>query len=60
MKPDIIIETKGYARKIDGYAAACCKCGKVLYVKNIPEKARQWIKIKCPCGFEIETIYTRE
>lgn len=58
MKPDIIKEAMG--RNIDGYVGVYCKCGKVLYVKNIPEKARKWITIECPCGFEIETIYIRD
>lgn len=59
MKPDIVKETKGYSKSIDGYIGVYCKCGKTLYVKNYPSKARQGINIKCPCGIAIFTIYTR-
>ena len=59
MKPDII--KKPYEiQAIKGYVGVICECGNVLHVKNVPERAREWIKIECPCGFEIQTIYTRE
>lgn len=58
MKPDII--KKPYeTQSIKGYVGVFCKCGNVLHVKNIPERAGKFIKIECPCGFAIETIYTR-
>lgn len=55
MKPDIIKETKGYSKKIDGYLGVYCPCGKTLYVKN-PSKAMS-VDIECSCGFTI-TLYT--
>lgn len=58
MKPDII--KKPYEiQAIDGYVGVICQCGNVLHVKNVPERARELIKIECPCGFEITTMYTR-
>ena len=58
MKPDII-KNPYEIQAIDGYVGVFCKCGNVLHVKNIPERAGEFIKIECPCGFQIETIYTR-
>lgn len=62
MKPDIVKDISvGFGKNINGYIGGYCECGRVLYIKNIPEKARQEIKIECPfCGFEMRTIYTRE
>lgn len=58
MKPDII--KKPYEiQVIDGYVGIICQCGNVLHVKNVPERAREFIKIECACGFEITTMYTR-
>lgn len=57
MNPDIIKEEKGYSKEINGYVSVYCKCGKTLYIKNIPLKAKQHVEIKCPCGFKIHTIY---
>lgn len=59
MKPDIIKPRAWKAKEIDGYVAVYCKCGNVLYIKNIPSKARQYASIECPCGFQIQTIYKR-
>lgn len=59
MKPDIIKETKGFSKSIDGYVGVYCRCGKTLYIKNIQSKARQGVDIECPCGSIIQTIYTR-
>ena len=56
MKPDIIKWCD--PRWIDGYVGVFCRCGRTLYVKNIPEKARQGVDIECPCGPVIHTIYT--
>lgn len=57
MKPDII---KWHdLRWIDGHVGVFCRCGRTLYIKNIPEKARQGVDIECPCGSVIHTIYTR-
>lgn len=58
MKPDII-KNPYEIQAIDGYVGVFCKCGNVLHVKNIPERAGEFIKIECPCGFEIETVYTK-
>ena len=58
VKPDFI--EKWNIGRFSGYVGVYCKCGKFLYVKNVPEKARQHIIVECPCGFEIETIYTGE
>ena len=58
MKPDII--KKPYEiQTIKSYVGVFCECGNVLHVKNIPERVGEFIKIECPCGFAIETIYTR-
>lgn len=58
MKPDII--RKPYElNKIEGYLCVFCECGNVLHVKNFPERAGEWIVIECPCGFCINTIYSR-
>lgn len=57
MKPDII--NKPYElQSVEGYVGVFCKCGNVLHVKNVPERAGEWISIECPCGFVIKTIYT--
>lgn len=56
MKPDIIKQWD--IRRIEGYVGVICRCGNTLHVKNVPERAREFIKIECPCGCEIETIYT--
>ena len=59
MKPDII--KKPYEiQAIKGYVGVFCRCGNVLQVKNVPEKAGEFIYIDCPCGFEIGTIYTKD
>lgn len=58
MKPEII--KKWDMRAIKGYVGVICEFGNVLHVKNIPECAREWITIECPCGSEIHTIYTRD
>ena len=56
MKPDII---KWHdPRWIDGHVGVFCSCGRTLYIKNIPEKARRGVDIECPCGSVILTIYT--
>ena len=58
MKPDII---KKYSMlKIKDHVGVFCQCGNTLYVKNVPKRAGELIKIECPCGFEITTIYTKE
>ena len=57
MKPDIIKEH--CIKWIDGYVGVLCSCGKTLYIKNIPSKAKQDVYIDCPCGSTIHTIYTR-
>ena len=57
MKPDII---KWHCQKwIDGHVGVFCRCGRTLYIKNIPSKAKQDVDIECPCGSVIRTIYTR-
>ena len=58
MKPDIIKQWD--IRKIEGYIGVICQCGNTLHVKNVSEKAGEFITIECPCGFEIKTIYTKE
>lgn len=61
MKPDIVKDTRGlFGKNIKGYIGGYCQCGRVLYVKNDPEKAKQEVMIECPfCGFHMNTIYTR-
>lgn len=56
MKPDIIKEN--CLKWIDGYVGVFCSCGKTLYIKNIPSKAKERVSIDCPCGETIHTIYT--
>lgn len=56
MKPDII--KWHYPLWIDGHVGVFCRCGRTLYVKNIPSKAKQEIDIECPCGSVIHTMYT--
>lgn len=62
MRPDIVKDISGgFGKNIKGYIGGYCRCGRVLYVKNVPEKARQEIRIECPfCDFEMTTIYARE
>ena len=55
MKPDIIRQND--LRWIDGHVGVFCSCGKTLYIKNLPEKAGQEVRIECPCGQTIRTIY---
>lgn len=55
MKPDII--RRWDMRIIEGYVGVICQCGNTLHVKNISERAGEFIKIECPCGCEIKTIY---
>ena len=57
MKPDII--RKWDLRIVEGYVGVICRCGNTLHLKNIPERAGELITIECPCGFEVETIYTK-
>lgn len=57
MKPDIIKEQ--CLKWIDGYIGVFCRCGRTLYIKNIPSKAKHGVEIDCPCGATIHTIYTR-
>ena len=56
MKPNIIRWWD--TRIIEGYVGVVCRCGNTLHVKKIPERAGEFIKIECPCGCEIQTIYT--
>ena len=56
MKPDIIKQWD--IRQIEGYVGVICRCGNTLHIKNIPEKAGELIRVECPCGSEIQTIYT--
>ena len=56
MKPDIIKQWD--IRQIEGYVGVICRCGNTLYIKNIPERAGELIRVECPCGSEIQTIYT--
>ena len=57
MKPDIIKWCD--PRCIDGHVGVFCRCGRTLYIKNIPSKAKQLVDVECPCGEVINTMYTR-